>query len=329
MPDAANLTAGAALAVERPLLVILGPTASGKSDVALAVARRTGAELLSVDSMQVYRGMDVGTAKPSAAKRAAVRHHLIDVVEPDEPFTVARFVELADAVIRDAQRRGVPLVLTGGTPLYYKALFQGLFDGPGADDEVRRRLRALPREELLDRVRKADPEAAARIHRNDVKRLVRALEVFELTGRPISSFQTAWAEPEQRHRAVWVGLHWEKDALNRRINARVKSMMAGGWVEEVRDLLRRYGDLSDTARMATGYGWLRSDVRGQVGTEGRLPLDTIVEEIKLETRQLARRQMKWFRRFPGVTWVAGDQPTDAIAARVVELWGRQGDVRHP
>ena len=296
------------------MLVILGPTASGKSDAALAVARRVGGELLSVDSMQVYRGMDVGTAKPSPAERAAVRHHVVDVVDPDQPFTVARFVETADEVIRDARGRGVPLVLTGGTPLYYKALFDGLFGGPGADEAVRERLRALPNEELHRRLLEVDPAAAARIHVNDGKRLVRALEVFELTGRPISSFQTDWAAPARRHAAAWVGLAWDKDALNRRINARVKAMMSAGWLEEVRGLLARYPKLSHTASEATGYAELIEHV------EGRLPLEDAVERIKIATRQLARRQMKWFRRFPDVRWVAGDEPAQEIAARVMEVW---------
>jgi tRNA dimethylallyltransferase len=302
------------MADDPPMLVILGPTASGKSDAAMAVARRTGAELLSLDSMQVYRGMDVGTAKPTAAERAEVRHHLIDVVEPDGSFAVARFVELADEVIRGARARGVPLVLTGGTPLYYKALFDGLFDGPGADEVVRDRLRALPHDELHRRLLAVDPAAAARIHVNDGKRLVRALEVFELTGRPISSFQTDWAAPARRHEATWVGLAWDKDALNRRINARVKAMLAAGWVEEVRGLLARYGTLSHTAAEATGYHELIEHVEGRAG------LDDAAERIKIATRQLARRQMKWFRRFPGVTWIAGDQAVGDIAARAVELW---------
>src|SRR5687767_3983987 len=201
-------------------------------------------EIVSVDSAQVYRGMDVGTAKPSAAERAAVPHHLIDVVGPDEAFTVARFVELADAVIADARRRGVPLVLTGGTPLYYKALFEGLFEGPPADEAVRARLRTLSGHELFRRLSEVDPAAAARIHVNDQKRLVRALEVFEQTGQPISSFQTHWAGGSRRHDAVWVGLNWDKDALNRRINARVKAMMEAGWLDEVRRLLATYPALS-------------------------------------------------------------------------------------
>ena len=305
------------MAASSPLLVILGPTASGKTDVALAVARETRAEILSVDSMQVYRGMDVGTAKPSPAERAAVPHHLIDVVGPDEPFTVARFVDLADGVIADARRRGVPLVLTGGTPLYYKALFEGLFEGPPADETVRTRLRALSGEELFRRLSEVDPAAAARIHVNDQKRLVRALEVFEQTGRPISSFQTHWARGARRHDAVWVGLNWEKDALNRRINARVKLMVDAGWVDEVRRLLARYPTLSHTAAEATGYKEMIAHVHG------RLPLDDAIEQIKIATRQLARRQMKWFRRFRDVTWVSGDQAAGDIAGQALRLWKAQ------
>ena len=296
------------MAVERKLWVILGPTASGKSDLALAFARRIGGEILSADSMQVYRGMDVGTAKPSPAERAEVRHHLIDVVDPDQPFTVARFVEMADDVIRTAR---VPLIVTGGTPLYYKALFEGIFGGPGADEDVRQRLRALPGQELHRRLTEIDPAAAARIHANDTKRLVRALEVFELTGQPISSLQTDWSRPAPRHAATWIGLSWDKEALNRRINARVKQMIAAGWIEEVRTLLVRHGDLSHTAAEATGYRELIAHVRGE------LPLEEAVERIKIATRQLARRQMKWFRRFPNVAWMPGDQPVERLVEQTL------------
>jgi tRNA dimethylallyltransferase len=289
------------------MFVILGPTASGKSDAAMAVARRVGAEILSVDSMQVYRGMDVGTAKPSPAERAEVRHHLIDVVDPDQPFTVARFVEMADEVIRDARERNVPLVVTGGTPLYYKALFEGMFEGPGADEAIRERLRAQSNDELHRRLTEVDPAAAARIHANDTKRLVRALEVFELTGQPISALQNEWAgEPAHRHEAKWFGLNWEKDALNRRINARVKAMLAAGWVDEVRSLLERFGTLSHTASEATGYRELIAHIRGEIS------LDDAADQIKIGTRQLARRQMKWFRRFPRVLWLSGEQGPQAM-----------------
>jgi tRNA dimethylallyltransferase len=289
------------MTVPPSIFAIIGPTASGKSALAMGLARRSGAEILSVDSMQVYRGMDVGTAKPSLAEQREVRHHLIDVIDPDQPFTAARFVETADAVIADARKRGVPLIAVGGTPLYFKVLFQGMFEGPGADESVRERLRALPNEELHRRVSETDPAAGARIHVNDTKRLVRALEVLELTGKPISSLQTDWESPTARHEARWIGLSWEKDALNRRINARVKDMLASGWVEEVRALLARCGTLSKTASEATGYAELIAHV------QGKLSLDDAAEQIKIATRQLARRQMKWFKRFSHVQWLPGDR----------------------
>jgi tRNA dimethylallyltransferase len=292
------------------IIIILGPTASGKTALAMTIAQRIGGEILSIDSMQIYRGMDIGTAKPAADERGGVVHHLIDIAEPSQTFAVARFVELADAVISDAARRGVPLVATGGTPLYYKSLFEGLFDGPGADADLRVRLNMQPLEQLHARLGQLDPAAAVRIHLNDRKRIVRALEVFELTGRPISSFQTEWSTGRMRHQAAWFGLDWDRDGLNRRINARVKGMMALGWLDETRQLLEQYGSLSKTAAEATGYHELIEHLKG------RLPLGDAVEQIKIATRQLARRQMKWFRRFKQVAWLKGDQPLDELACQV-------------
>lgn len=306
------------MAVSPSILVILGPTASGKSAVSLGIAERLGADILSVDSMQVYSGMDIGTAKPSVAERARVRHHLLDVATPDSIYTVARFVASADAVIADCGRRQAPLIATGGTPLYYKALFDGLFKGPGADAAIRERLAISSDEELAARLREIDPAAAARIHTNDTKRLIRALEVYELTGKPISSFQTEWLAGQRRHPALWIGLSWDKDALNRRINARAKQMLAGGWLDEVRGLLGQYPMLSQTAGEATGYGILADHLRGN------LSLDDAIEQIKISTRQLARRQMKWFRRFSDVHWIAGDRPAEQIVDDVISRWSGPG-----
>jgi tRNA dimethylallyltransferase len=301
------------MAVEAKLIAVIGPTASGKSALAMEIARAIGGEILSVDSMQVYREMDVGTAKPTRAERESVRHHLIDVVGPDETFTAARFVQLADEVIVDARRRGVPLVAAGGTPLYFKSLFVGMFEGPGADEDVRARLRELENSELHARLMRVDPTAAQRIHVNDTKRLIRALEVHELTGQPISSLQTEWTDPKPRHDAIWLGLHWDREALNRRINARVKQMMEAGWLEETRDLQQKYGQLSSTASEATGYSLLLDHLNGKIS------LDDATEQIKIATRQLARRQMKWFRRFADVRWLEGSgQPHLADIASLVE-----------
>ena len=309
-----------AVARVKPMLVVIGATASGKSELALEAAARAGGgqsrgELLSVDSMQVYRHMDIGTAKPTAAEQARVRHHLIDVVEPNETFTVARFVETADAAIASAAARGIPLVATGGTPLYYKGLFEGMFEGPGESAEIRDRLRLLSNDALHARLAAVDPAAAARLHRNDSRRMIRALEVFELTGQPISSLQKEWGESARRHEAVWVGLDWDKDALNRRINARVKAMIEAGWLEETQGLLARYGELSKTAAEATGYRELIDHLHG------RTSLGDAVEQIKIATRQLARRQMKWFRRFPNVTWIKGDLPLEEKLAVALRTWG--------
>jgi tRNA dimethylallyltransferase len=291
------------------MFAVIGPTASGKSRLALELARRVGGEILAVDSMTIYRGMDIGTAKPTPEERAGVRHHLMDVADPGESFAVARFVELADAVIADARRRGVPLVAVGGTPMYFKAVFEGLFDGPGADADLRRELEQTPPEQLYEKLKQVDPDAAGRFHMNDTRRLIRALEVYELTGRPISDHQKEWGG-KPRHPATWIGLTWDKDLLNRRINARVRDMITSGWVDEVRTLLAG-PPLSRTAAEATGYAEL-ADV-----LNGRASIDDAVEQIKIRTRQLARRQIKWFRRFVGVTWFDGQIAADEIARQIL------------
>jgi tRNA dimethylallyltransferase len=300
------------MAVEQPLLAIIGATASGKSELALRLARKVGGEILSVDSMQIYRGMNIGTAKATEEQRREVRHHLIDVADPNEVFSAARFVELADGTIAEAKS---PLIATGGTPMYFKTLFEGLFEGPGADEQVRQRLRALSGAELHERLKRVDPAAAARIHPGDNKRLIRALEVFELTGKPISSLQREWEQDRPaRHRTIWIGLTWDREELNRRINARVKEMIAAGWVEEVRGLLAKYCALSKTAAEATGYAELIDHV------SGRIKLDDAVEQIKIATRQLARRQMKWFRRFRDVHWLDGREAVERNIEAALTLW---------
>ena len=283
----------------RPLYGVIGPTASGKSALAVELAKRVGGEVLAVDSMTVYRGMDVGTAKPTPEERAAVVHHGIDVVSPAETFTVARFVQMADAQIADNAGRGVPLVLVGGTPMYWKALLEGLFDGPTGDPAVRAAIDAMPADELVAAVAEVDPAAAARIHRNDRRRLTRALEVYRLTGRSLTEQQGQWDRGQRRHDVTLIGLRWEREQLNRRINARTKQMIAAGWVEEVRELLAEHGELSDTALEAAGYRALVRHV------SGRMKLDDAIEQIKIGTRQLAKRQVRWFRTFADVDWVDG------------------------
>jgi len=233
---------------------------------------------------------------------------------PPVPSPAVGASENAPPVGAPAALYRVPLIATGGTPLYYKALFEGLFEGPSADPQVRQKLAMLLNEQLAERLAQADPQSAKRIHANDTKRMIRALEVYELTGKPISALQNEWGAQAHRHTAMWVGLDWDREALNRRINARVKGMLSAGWVDEVRQLLQQYGTLSQTAAEATGYRQIIDHV------EGKVTLVDAAEQIKIATRQLARRQMKWFRRFPNVKWMPGDRPLEEKVKEVLRSW---------
>jgi tRNA dimethylallyltransferase len=296
------------------ILAVIGPTGSGKTSLALAIARRTGAEILSVDAMQVYQEMNIGTAKPSLAEQHEIRHHLVDWVRPDETFSVARFVGLAQEVIAQARASRMPLIACGGTPLYFKSLFWGLFEGPSADLSLRRRLAEQSGTQLHEKLKTIDAPAAARIHPSDLKRLIRALEVFELTGKPISSLQTEWSADQLRYPTVWIGLKWEVSELNRRLNARARDMIAAGWLEEVRQISRTCPEWSGTAAEATGYQELREHLAG------RMSMEDAIEQIKIATRQLARRQMKWFKRFPNVHWLDGNRAVEENVEKAMEIW---------
>lgn len=280
---------------------IVGCTASGKSGLGVELARRLGGEIISVDSMKVYRGMDIGTAKPTASVRHEVPHHLIDVVDPWEEFSVAQYVALADRAIADIHSRGGRIFVVGGTPLYIKALSEGLFEGPGADAATRDRLQQLAKDQGTSALHKmlqaVDPQAATRIHRNDLRRLVRALEVYELTGTPISVLQEQWDRERQRYDCRFFGLRWSKEDLHLRIKERVARMMDRGLLDEVRSLLTLARPLSTAARQAVGYAELIEHL------EGRCELDYAIEQIKINTRQLAKSQRTWFRRFRSIEWI--------------------------
>jgi len=310
-------------------LVVTGPTASGKERLALAVAMQIGGEIVSADSMKVYREMDIGTAKPSPAARRAVPHHLLDVADPGETFSTARWLALAEAAIADVHARGRAAILSGGTPLYLKALLEGLFKGPAADAAIRERLKAEADARgtaaLHARLAEVDPEAAARIHPNDLRRITRALEVWELTGRPISELQSQWGRRrpspgsealDGRWRPLLVAIRRSRDDLTRRIEARVRRMIEAGLVEEVRRLAGRPGGLARGPRQALGYAEVLDHL------DGRLAADELIPAIVAHTRQLARRQMTWIARFEGVRWLdaAPDTPGDALAETVVTLW---------
>jgi len=275
----------------------VGPTASGKSALALGLARRhPDVELVSVDSMQVYRGMDIGTATPSAAERAEVRHHLVDLVDPDEEFTVSQFQHAARVALDDIARRGRRAVLVGGTGLYLRAVVDDL-ELPGRFPEVRARLEAEPDTGALHRqLRGLDPLAASRMEPTNRRRVVRALEVTLGSDRAFSSYGPGLeVYPSLAHPVV--GLRLDRDELDRRIEARIQAQLDAGWLEEVRELSRRPRGLSVTAAQALGYRELLAHLRGEMS------LEDATDEIVVRTRRFQRRQERWFRRDPRVTWV--------------------------
>jgi len=288
---------------------ILGCTAGGKGSLAHGLARRLDAEIISVDAMKVYRRMDIGTAKPSPRWRGEVRYHLLDVVEPQDSFSVGRFHELAERAIAEISSRGRRVLLSGGTALYITALSEGLFDGPPADPDIRARLRLRAEAEgtaaLHAELARMDPEAANRIHPNDLRRIERALEVYELTGQPISAQQTQWDTRHPPYDCRFIGLRRSKEDQSRRINARVKRMLEAGFLDEVRALLAE-PPLSEQARQALGYAELIAYLKGEPVGGGGEPKPTLadaVETTKINTRKFAKAQRTWFKRFEEVSWI--------------------------
>lgn len=299
-------------------LAIIGPTASGKSSVALELCRRVGgAEIVSIDAMQVYRGMDIGTATPSATERAEIRHHLIDLVEPTSEFTLAQFQAAYIESLADIDRRAHHAVLVGGTGLYLRAVTDGL-TLPGQWPEIRARLETeaeqLGPEVLHARLVERDPLAASRMERTNVRRIVRALEVVEGSGRPFSAFGPGF-DTYVESDVIQVGIRWPREVLARRIESRVHAMIEAGWVEEVRRLVATAGSvpLSRTAAQALGYKELIEHV------QGRISLSAAVDTIVLRTRQFAVRQERWFRRDPRIEWF--DVESDPVAELTPRLVG--------
>jgi tRNA dimethylallyltransferase len=290
----------------RPIILVLGPTAGGKTELAIELAQRLpgGGECVCADSMQVYRGMDIGTAKPTAAQRESVPHHLLDVADPDgEDFSVDRWLALAEQVVREIRERRRWPIVVGGTNLYVQALLKGLCEGPGPDRQLRRDLEELDEPALRSWLERVDPEAATRIHPNDRRRAIRAIEVHERTGQPLSRMQSQWEQPEVRPDAVLIGLEYSPAAINRRINARVTRMVREGLAEETA-ALHGSGRLGSRARQALGYRQILDHLaRGE-------PLDEAVEAIKIATRRFAKQQRTWLRRFsasPRSAWLAADE----------------------
>lgn len=278
--------------------VIIGPTAGGKTALAVELAHRfneqTGilGEVVSADSIQIYRRLDLGSAKPTESERRGVPHHLIDIVEPTEPYSVDRWLRDANAVIDEIRSRGATPIVVGGTHLYIKAFLEGLFDGPPPDPALRAELSALSGAERRAELDRIDPAAAGRIHPNDQRRTIRALEVFRQTGIPLSEHQSQWDRGGRRVDALPVALLWPTELINARINARVRQMVEQGLVAEARTLWES-GDLDTQAGEALGYKQLVAHFRGD------LTLEKAVEQIRIETRRFAKNQRTWLRRLVG------------------------------
>jgi len=293
---------GAAMA----LVVIVGPTGAGKTRLSLELAERVGGEVISCDSQQVYVGMDIGTGKVTAAERARVPHHLLDVVQPDQEMTAARFVELADRAIADVEARGKAAICCGGTGLYVRALLLGLFEGPPASAEVRAELGKLGLAAIRAELERVDPTAAAKIEKHDEKRMIRALEVFRLTGEPMSAHQARHDHRTlpRRYDARLVGLAPEREALYQAIDTRVDAMIDDGLEREVA-ALRERGFLPPLrSQQAIGYAELHAVAAGE------LERPRAIELIKRNSRHYARRQLSWYRSDTTITWHASSAAVD-------------------
>jgi len=312
-------------------LIVLGPTATGKSALALELAARRAGEIVSLDSMQIYQGMDIGTAKPTIEQRRRVPHHLIDCQPVTEPSDVAAFLANVAKAEMDVAARGAQPILVGGTAMYIKALVDGLFDAPESSREIRSELMAVAEQrgsEYLHRelLAPVDPATAAKVHPNDLRRVVRAIEVFRLTGKPISAHRTQWPDQERQIRYRMVGLTMPRDALYRRIEARVDGMIEAGLIDEVRRLKKAGIEENPTASQAIGYKELLAYLKGEYD------FDRAVELIKRNTRRFAKHQFTWFRKDERIAWfdvARHNTPQDLADAVEQYLAGEGADVCSP
>jgi tRNA dimethylallyltransferase len=306
------------------MILILGVTASGKGRLAFTLAKSLGAEIISIDSMKVYRRMDIGTAKPPQDARQQVKYHLIDIVEPSDSFSVGTFFSSACETIENIKRRNVPIIAVGGTALYIKALLYGLFEGPAADRQIRAELRAQAQVEGLEKLYlqlvKVDPVAAERIHPNDSKRIIRALEIHKITGKPISCFQQQFKTEKTLHNWTIIGLRRQKTDVSHRINKRVKNMIETGLADEVRSLLAEEKPLSQQAKCAIGYAEMIDFLAKKI------TLEEATELIKKNTKRLAKNQRTWFKTFRNVSWldIEPDEPPERIFERTKKLLENTG-----
>jgi len=282
------------------LIVIVGPTSVGKTELAIQLAREWGGQIISADSMQVYRFMDIGTAKPTAEERSLVAHHLIDVVNPDEQFNAAIFIEMAQKIIRELHNQRKPIFVVGGTGLYVKALLGGLFHGPDSDERLRKiyrqELTQFGKEYLYKKLKEKDEQAAAQIEKNDIVRIIRALEVLELSGESIVKKQKAHRFDDRLYECTKVGLTMERSRLYERIDQRTEKMIKDGYVEEVRTLLSMGYSETLKPMQSLGYKHIVKYIKGSYNLEDALRI------IKRDTRHFAKRQMTWFGKDQDVIW---------------------------
>jgi len=293
------------------IVIVLGPTAVGKTELALAVAPKVNAEIVNADSQQVYRYLDIGTGKPSKPERERVRHHLIDVVNPDEDFNAARYRQLAAASIDEIHKRGAKVLVSGGTGLYLKALTGGLFSGPSQDTELRanleREIAQIGLAALYDRLIAIDPGANTKIHPNDRQRIIRALEVYQSTGRPLSEWQNEHRFQEEAFQVLKIGLARARAELYDLINRRSESMIRAGLLDEVRGLMERGYELDLKPLRSVGYRQMGEVIEGIKG------LPEAMAEMKQETRRLAKRQLTWFRSDAEIRWFHPEKQEREIA----------------
>jgi len=284
-----------------PLIIIAGPTGAGKTRVAIEVAERIGGEIIGADSRQIYRYMDIGTAKPTPEERACVSHHLIDIRNPDEDYSAAEYAKDASATIHAIHTRGKIPLLVGGTGLYIQAVLYGIFEGPGRDEAFRARMRALAKERgsacLHQELLRVDPAAAQQLHPNDLMRVIRALEVHHSTGKPISEHQLSATEPLARYHSCFLVLTAERKALYARINARTDQMLDRGLVEEVQGLLKQGYHEDLNSMNSVGY----KEIVGFLSGVHDLP--SAIDRIKRNTRRYAKRQLTWFRKYQDSFWI--------------------------
>ncbi len=297
---------------------LTGPTAAGKTLAGLELAERIGAEIISLDSMSIYRDMDLGTAKPTEQQQARLPHHLIDIVNPDQEYSLAEYVNAAHQAAADIHRRGKRVLFVGGTSLYLKSLLRGLYSGPPADWEFRNQVAAEVAEvgsaALHQRLQQVDPLAAAKLHPHDQRRIIRALEVYKATGQPLSHRQTHFDEGRPAEQCRVFALQWPRADLHKRIESRVEQMFQRRLIDEAQGLLRKYQSLSRTALQAVGYREAFAHVQDDA------PLDATIEKVKVRTRRFARRQETWLRSLSECRPIKMDaekQPTD-LACEIVE-----------